>query len=131
MARQSYVLTVLIVDDNPDAAESLAHLVRRCGHDAHTAYSPREAVLAVDADPPDVVFLDIGIPGLDGYQLAGKVCERLTRRPLLAAVTGIPGLEERSRAEGFDRHFLKPVDPAEVVTLLYAHAKRLAEGDRA
>jgi DNA-binding response OmpR family regulator len=83
----------------------------------------------VDADPPDVVMLDIGIPGLDGYQLARKICNRLTRRPLLAAVTGLPGLEDRSREEGFDRHFLKPADPAEVVTLLYSHVRRLAGGE--
>jgi two-component system CheB/CheR fusion protein len=126
MPRHLYALTVLVVDDDPDAAESLAHLIRHCGHEAHTAYGPTDTILATDRDPPDVVFMDIGLLGTDGYRLARKICERLTCKPLLVAITGQPGLEERSRDEGFDRHFLKPADPGELVTLLYAHAKKLA-----
>jgi DNA-binding response OmpR family regulator len=127
MPYRPYELTVLIVDDDPDTAETLAHLVRRCGHEAHTAYSPEAAVLATDADPPDAVFVDIGLPVMDGYALARKVCDRLARRPLLVAVTGRDGLEARSATEGFDKHLRKPADPGEIVTLLYAHAKRLAD----
>jgi DNA-binding response OmpR family regulator len=130
MAGSVQPLTVLIVDDYPDAAESLAAVVRKCGHDPRTAYTPTEAVIATDVDPPDVILMDIGIPGMDGYRLARKLCDRLGRRPLLIAVTGQPGLEERSRDEGFDHHFLKPVEPASLVVLLYAHSKRLAGADR-
>ncbi len=125
MARQLYVLSVLIVDDDPDLAEAMAHLVRRCGHDVQTAYTPAEAVLAVDADPPDVVILDIGIPGQDGYALAKRICDRLTRRPLLVAMTGQDGLAARSRSEGFDEHLRKPADPARIRSLLRARAEEL------
>lgn len=126
MPRHLHVLTVLIVDDDPDAAESLARLVRHCGHEAVAAYGHTDTVLATDRHPPDVVFMDIGLLGTDGYRLARKVCDRLAYRPLLVAITGHPGLEQRSQDEGFDRHFLKPADPGELVTLLYNHAKRLA-----
>jgi two-component system OmpR family response regulator len=128
MAGSIHPLTVLIVDDHPDTAESLAAVIRKCGHDPHTAYTPTEAVQATDADPPDVILMDIGIPGLDGYTLARKLCNRLTRKPLLVAVTGLPDLEDRSKQEGFDHHFAKPVNPADLVVLLYAYAKRLAGG---
>jgi CheY-like chemotaxis protein len=121
-----YPLTVLIVDDHPDTAESLARVVNLCGYDAHTAYTPTEAVLATDADPPDVLFLDIALPGMDGYRLAKKLCDRLARKPLLVAITGFQNLEDRSKAEGFDHHFLKPADPTRLVAALSAHGKLLA-----
>lgn len=116
-------LAVLVVDDSRDCAESLADLFRGHGHDVRTAHTPTEAVIVVADFRPDAVLMDIGIPGLDGYRLARRVCDRLGYKPLLVAVTGYPGLEDRSRQEGFDRHFLKPADPAELVRLLGAHAR--------
>jgi DNA-binding response OmpR family regulator len=116
-------VAVLIVDDSRDCAESLAGLFRGHGHDARTAHTPTEAVIAVQDFRPDVVLMDIGIPGLDGYRLARRVCDRLGYKPALVAVTGYPGLEDRSRQEGFDRHFLKPADPAELLGLLETHAR--------
>jgi CheY-like chemotaxis protein len=128
MAGSIYPLTVLVVDDNRDAADILAAIVRQCGHVAVTAYTPTEAVMAVAAASPDAIMMDIGIPGMDGYRLARKLCDRLTWNPLLIAVTGHPGLEERSRQEGFDHHFVKPFDTGSLVVLLYAHSRRLAGG---
>jgi DNA-binding response OmpR family regulator len=113
-------LSVLVVDDLRDAADSLADILRAFGHEARTAYTPTEAVIAVGDFAPDVILMDIGIPGLDGYRLARKLCGLLDRRPLLVAVTGCGGLEERSREEGFDHHFLKPADPQELLDVLHA-----------
>jgi DNA-binding response OmpR family regulator len=115
-------LTVLVVDDDRDGAESLADVLRAYGHEARTACTPTAAVIAADSFQPDAVLMDIGIPGMDGYRLAGRVCEVLGRRPLLVAVTGYGNLEDRSREEGFDYHFVKPADPAELARLLAAHA---------
>jgi two-component system, OmpR family, response regulator len=115
-------LSVLVVDDSRDAADSLADVLRACGHEARTAYTPTEAVIAVGDFAPDAILMDIGIPGMDGYRLARKLCGLLGRRPLLIAVTGCTGLEEWSRTEGFDAHFLKPADPQELLDVLQADA---------
>jgi CheY-like chemotaxis protein len=111
-------LSVLVVDDNRDGADSLADVLRAYGYEVRTAYTPTEAVIAVGDFAPDVVLMDIGIPGMDGYRLARRLCERLARRPRLVALTGYAGLEVRSRDEGFDAHFLKPADPADLAEAL-------------
>jgi CheY-like chemotaxis protein len=114
-------LRVLVVDDNVDAAASLALLLEAYGHAVQTAHDGR-AALALAADfVPQVVLLDIGLPGLDGYAVA----RQLRRQPglegaMLVALTGY-GQEEdrrRSREAGLDRHLVKPVDPAELERLL-------------
>src|SRR5256885_1030822 len=71
---------------------------------------------------PAAGMLDLGMPGMDGYKLARGICDRLPRRPLLVAVTGHSELARQSRDEGFDEHFLKPVDPAALMAFLAAHA---------
>jgi two-component system, OmpR family, response regulator len=129
MRRLTDPLAVLVVDDSRDCAESLADVLRGHGHDVRTAHTPTEAVLAVEDFRPEAVLMDIGIPGLDGYRLARKVCDRLAYKPLLVAVTGHAHLEERSRAEGFDHHFLKPADPVELVRLLAGHAESRPASD--
>ena len=106
-------LRVLVVDDSQDAADMLATLLVMAGHEVRTAYSGPAALEAAAAFRPDAVVLDIGLPGLDGYQVA----ERLRRDPalkdaLLIAASGY-GQEEdkrRSREAGFDHHLVKPVD---------------------
>jgi CheY-like chemotaxis protein len=117
-------LAVLVVDDRRDCADSLAELLRAYGHEARAAYTSAEAMIAADSFPADVVVMDIGMPGMDGYELARKLCERLAYRPILVAVTGYGNLEERSRREGFDHHFLKPVAPAELVSAITSHAEQ-------
>jgi signal transduction histidine kinase/ActR/RegA family two-component response regulator len=110
---------ILVVDDNHDAADSLAMLLRAYGHEVQIGYDGVEAVGAAVAFKPDVVFLDIGLPKLDGYKVAQRIREQLGPQVLLVAITGW-GQEEdrrRSRDAGFDHHLTKPVDP-EIVTRL-------------
>ena len=105
-------LRILVVDDNRDVAESTAMLLRQDGHEVHVVYDGAEAIRVACEQPPAVVLLDIGMPGLDGYEVA----RRMRTRPELAdtwliALTGW-GLEQdrrRSEAAGFDHHLVKPV----------------------
>jgi PAS domain S-box-containing protein len=105
---------VLLVDDNVDAAESLALLLRLQGHDVRVAHDGPAALRAVAAERPEVVFLDIGMPGMDGYE----VCRRLRQLRgvdgvRVVALTGWGQDEDRrrSREAGFDLHLVKPVEP--------------------
>lgn len=106
-------LRILIVDDNEDSAESLASLLRLFGHDARTAYDGLSALEGARSYLPDVMLLDIGLPKLDGYEVAERLRQEPWRdRILLLAMTGY-GQEEdrrRSREAGFDHHLVKPVD---------------------
>jgi CheY-like chemotaxis protein len=119
-------LSILVVEDNPDVSESLAELLGGYGHKTRVARTGDEAVKMVDAFTPDVVILDVGLPDYDGYLTARKLCQVAKRRPLLVAVTGYSKLDERSRSEGFDHHFLKPMDPCVLADLLKQHAEQLA-----
>ena len=105
---------VLIVDDNLDGTRVLARILRVRGHEVRVAHDGPSALEEARADPPDVVLLDIGLPGMDGYEVAGRLRElEGPDRSLLVAVTGY-GQEEdrrRSREAGFDHHLVKPVDP--------------------
>jgi CheY-like chemotaxis protein len=117
-----------VVDDNRDGADSLAELARLFGHVVRTAYTPAEALAALGSFAPDAVLMDLRMPGMDGYQLAREICGRLARRPLLVAVTGHSVLARRSQDEGFDEHFLKPMDPAALMAFLAAHAAKRSDG---
>jgi PAS domain S-box-containing protein len=104
---------ILVVDDNRDSAESLAMLLRLLGNDVRTAHDGRLALEVAAAYRPDVVLLDIGLPGLDGFE----VCRRLRGQyrdyqPLIVAMTGYGQEEDRRRSEeaGFSAHMVKPVD---------------------
>jgi signal transduction histidine kinase len=112
---------VLVVDDNVDSAESLAMLLRLGGHEIETAYDGLQAVEAAERFKPDLVLLDIGLPGIDGYDAAARIREGCDGRELvLVAITGW-GQEEdrrRSREAGFDAHLTKPVDMAALSRLL-------------
>jgi CheY-like chemotaxis protein len=113
---------VLVVDDNVDAAESLAVVLRLTGHQARTAHSGAAALQAAGAFRPEAVLLDIGLPGgLSGYELA----PRLRQLPglggaLLVALTGFGQEEDKRRAEeaGFDAHLTKPADLEALQALL-------------
>jgi CheY-like chemotaxis protein/anti-sigma regulatory factor (Ser/Thr protein kinase) len=113
---------ILVVDDNRDAAEGLAALLRLRGHEVRVAHDGPMALDITAAEPPSVVLLDIGLPEMDGYE----VCRRLRQQGLhdaqIIAMTGY-GQErdrQRSREAGFDMHMVKPVDIGEIVTLLAA-----------
>ena len=120
---------VLVVDDNEDGARILARLLTACGHQAELAHDGPTALEAASARPPDVVLLDIGLPGMDGFEVARRLREREgPDRALLVALTGY-GREEdlrRSREAGFDHHLVKPVDPQSLIDLL-AHSRPLVQ----
>ena len=106
---------VLIVDDNADAADSLAMLLSIEGHETQTIHSAREAIVRAESFQPHVILLDIGLPEMDGYEVARRIRELPGGREMkLVAVTGYGGPEDRmrTRAAGFDAHLLKPPDLA-------------------
>ncbi|WP_250455681.1 PAS domain-containing protein [Caballeronia sp. ATUFL_M2_KS44] len=112
-------LRVLVVDDNRDAADSLAMLCESEGHVTRVAYSSEEALAATQFDA-DVALLDIGLPDIDGYELARRLRRKGDSAPLLVAITGYGQAEDRLRAQsaGFDYHFVKPVNVESLLKLL-------------
>ncbi len=110
----STALRILVVDDNKDAAESLALLLQLSGHDVRTATTPAAALEIAPDYHPEVLLLDIGLPGMDGYELARrlKAC-RLPDNALLIAVTGYGQESDKKRSAdaGFTHHLVKPIDP--------------------
>ena len=118
-------LTVLVVDDNVDVAESTAILLRVAGCRVHVAADGKTALAVLDSLQPDAVLLDIGLPGMDGYQVAARMRERPDfERTLIVAVSGY-GQDEhqaRSRLAGVDHHLVKPIDPAAVMAILSRRA---------
>jgi PAS domain S-box-containing protein len=112
---------VLVVDDNVDAAESLAMVLRLSGHEVRTAYNGPAALAEARAATPDVVLLDIGLPGMDGFDVARQIREdRGLNHLRIVAVTGYGQDEDRRRTQeaGFDFHLTKPVDPRQLDRLL-------------
>ena len=112
---------LLIADDNADAAESLAMLLRMEGHEVVVVSNGRDALHAVSAVRPSVVVLDIGMPDISGYEVARQLRQTEEGRSLtLIAVTGW-GQERdklRAREAGFDHHFTKPIDPNTLLELV-------------
>ena len=117
-------LRVLVVDDNVDAARALEHLLKLLGHRVAVAHDGPAALAAAAAAPPELVLLDIGLPGMDGYAVAARLREAGHTAAALVALTGY-GQEDdlrRSTAAGFDHHLVKPVD--------FATLKRITSGVR-
>lgn len=112
---------VLVVEDNPDAAESLAELVNLYGHHTEIVYDGLTALTKILASSPDLVLCDIGLPGMDGYELARTLRARGIRMPLVA-VSGYARPEDvkQAREAGFDGHIAKPVDPQKIQQALNA-----------
>jgi signal transduction histidine kinase/ActR/RegA family two-component response regulator len=120
---------VLIVEDNADARESLAWLLRQKGHEVHTAETGEEGLALARTGAADVVLLDIGLPDIDGYEVARRLkADPATRHLCLLAVTGYGTDDDRRRAlaAGFDEHVAKPVEPDALDALLQRHAARSA-----
>jgi two-component system, sensor histidine kinase len=113
---------VLVVDDNVDAAETLGEAIRMFGHEVEVVHDGDSALDAARRFLPEIVFLDIGLPGMDGYEVARKL--RASWAPdtmlVLVAVTGFGQGSDRirSRDAGFDHHLVKPVDLETVVSVL-------------
>ena len=117
-------LRVLVVEDDADLAASLAGWLGRCGHEVRVATDGTAALRATEATHPDVMLLDIGLPGMDGYEVAERVHEELApamaKAPLVIAVTGRASEADcrRSRAAGIDLHLLKPLDADQLAHVL-------------
>jgi CheY-like chemotaxis protein len=114
-------LRILVVDDNVDSAETIALLLQLDGHSVEVAHDGPRAVAAARAFVPDLILLDIGLPGLDGYAVA-RTLRALPemQTTMLVALTGY-GMDEdrqRSREAGFDHHLTKPVDPVVLSQLI-------------
>lgn len=118
-------LRVLIVEDHQDGADSTAELLTLSGHEVRIACSGEGIERLVDSFLPDVALIDIHLPGEDGYAVAQTLCGLLKRKPVLVAITGFQHLRDRSRQEGFDHHYVKPVDPCELAKLLKGYAERV------
>lgn len=112
---------ILVIDDNIDTARGMARLLGLNGHELQTAHSGPEGIAAARAFHPDVILLDIGLPGMDGYEVARRLKEeRELADVLIIAVTGYGQDEDRKRSSsaGIDYHLVKPIDHEVLVTLL-------------
>jgi two-component system, OmpR family, response regulator len=114
-------LSVLVVEDLEDAAQSTAELLTLCGHAARVANSGPDALATAAAEVPDVVLLDIGPPGMDGWEVAGRLRRQSPgKQPFVVAVTGYGSTTDRWRSAdaGVDLHLTKPADPSALTSLL-------------
>jgi two-component system CheB/CheR fusion protein len=114
--RAGVPLRVLVVDDNDDAAAAVGQLMEILGHEVALAHDGSAALAAANAAPPDLILLDIGLPGMEGYEVAARLRAAGHTRAALVALTGY-GREDdvrRSRDAGFDHHLVKPVDLAQL-----------------
>jgi CheY-like chemotaxis protein len=112
---------VLLVDDNVDAVESMEILLHAFGYEVSTAIHPDLALAQLDTFAPAAAVIDIGLPGMDGYQLAAEIRRRLAGKPMrLIAFTGYGGADDIARATtaGFDAHLVKPVDIDRLLAVL-------------
>jgi CheY-like chemotaxis protein len=118
---------VVIIDDNEDAADTMSMLVEQLGGSARMAHDAVSGLAAVQEFQPDIVFLDIGMPGIDGYE----TCRRIRQKPskkhiVIVAITGWGQSQDKQRAldAGFDVHLTKPVDPVALSRVLAGNAER-------
>jgi CheY-like chemotaxis protein len=112
---------VLIADDNRDAADTLAMLLRMDGHDVSVVYDGRQAVATIDSFRPEIALLDVGMPELDGYEVAGRVRQGpLGTSITLIAVTGWGQASDKARAAaaGFNHHLTKPIELESLAKML-------------
>jgi PAS domain S-box-containing protein len=122
--RSSKPLRILVVDDNADAAQMLALYLGGLGHHVFIESSPKRALACAKLEKPDVCILDIGLPEMDGNELAHRLrMEQETAQALLIAITGYGQEQDRHKAfaAGFDRHLVKPVDAGMLGKLLEQH----------
>jgi CheY-like chemotaxis protein len=112
---------ILVADDNHDAGETLAMLLRLDGHEVHVANDGLQALEMFGRVQPDVAILDIGMPGLSGHEVARRIRDQRSERAVtLIAITGWgqKADKDRAAASGFDHHFTKPVEPTVLSALL-------------
>jgi PAS domain S-box-containing protein len=122
---------VLLIEDNADARETLRTLLEQDGHRVDDAADGASGLARAEATRPDVVLIDIGLPHVDGYEVARRIRARHGARPVLVAITGYGQADDQRRAldAGFDAHLTKPVFPAQLADVLATLARRRAGGD--
>lgn len=120
-------MRVMLVEDNTDTLATLAAILRFEKFDVTTATTAYMALEMAVVYPPDVVLLDIGLPGMDGYALAQVLRKQANRALYIAAITGYAKAEDKQRAldAGIDAHFTKPADAAAIVALLQTFKSKL------
>jgi two-component system OmpR family response regulator len=121
MTMKPKTLRVLVVDDNSDQAMSLSMLLETSGYDSHVCLDARDCTATVEDLRPDVVLLDLGMPGKTGYEIAEEIKRRDDLRHIhLLAITGhgLPLDRLQTQMRGFDQHLLKPVDIEELQSIL-------------
>ncbi len=114
-------LGVLVVDDNTDAADSLALVLEVQGFEVQTAYTGQDALAIAERQKPGVALLDIGLPDIDGYRVARRLRESSwAAKTFMVAVTGYGTTEDKHRAyeNGFDLHITKPISPEKMRQLI-------------
>jgi CheY-like chemotaxis protein len=112
-------LSLVLVEDNADAADSFRMLLELYGHRVALAADGAAGVAVIARVAPDLAFVDIGLPKLNGFEVAQRVRAGGGPQPVLIALSGYGGLEDKRRASaaGFDGHLTKPVDPAHVLAI--------------
>jgi CheY-like chemotaxis protein len=124
MPQDSASARILLVDDNADAVESMQILLEAFGHQVAAALHPDQALGLLESFDPTVAVVDIGLPGMDGYQLAAEIRRRREAAgkpaPRLVALTGYGGSDESARAAqaGFAAHLVKPVEIEQLLAVL-------------
>jgi CheY-like chemotaxis protein len=119
MAQPNSQLAILILDDFIDSAETLAVLLRAYGHRARVTNDEFSALAMLEYWPPDVILLDVTIPGLNASMVAGRICSIFSRRPVLIAMSPFSDWEDDSPlADVFDCHVCKPVDPYDLIGII-------------
>jgi CheY-like chemotaxis protein len=117
-----------VVDDNADALTSLAMLLREAGHDVRTAADGQTALSIVETFQPEVIILDIGLPVMNGWEIARRIrAMRTAQRPMVLALTGYGHERDRQRAReaGFDQYLIKPADVSTLQSLIAEYQQRL------
>jgi CheY-like chemotaxis protein len=118
---------VLIVEDNDDAREMLRILLERAGHEVFVAADGAEGIKLASRVQPELALIDLGLPIIDGYEVARHIRRQLHQPERLIALTGYGQAEDRQRCleAGFDEHLVKPVDPGRLTELLDKRGSQL------
>jgi CheY-like chemotaxis protein len=118
---------ILVVDDNVDAADLLAELLRMLGHEVMVAHDGPGALALLGRMTPNIAILDIGLPGMSGHELAKRMRDQLGAAVRLIALSGYGQTSDRERSEaaGFDQHLVKPIDVAQVTRLLESPSEEI------
>jgi len=123
---------ILLVDDNADAAELLMELLRGVGHEVAVAHDGPQALVEAARFDPEIAILDIGLPVMDGYELARRLIATIGRPPFMIALTGYGQEKDRQHARdaGFDEHIVKPVDPNRLIKLIDKASPAVCSAER-